>query len=85
MAEEMQTPSTAQRLPAMDKKVDQVMCDIMKNGDLRAANMPLGPVGRSWNGDGEIMADFDPSGRVYANKYEYQNRGKCCDDQSAGK
>lgn len=44
------------------------------SGDRTASlNGPGSPM-RSWSGAGEIIADFDPSGRIYANENEYQNR-----------
>ena len=47
---------------------------MVKNANLTASlNGPGSPM-HSWSGDGEIMADFDPSGRVHVNDYEYQNR-----------
>jgi flagellum-specific peptidoglycan hydrolase FlgJ len=50
------------------------MPTLLKNGQLSASLGGTGSPMRSWSGDGEIMADFDPSGRVYANEYEHQNR-----------
>jgi hypothetical protein len=47
---------------------------LLKSGQQTASLGGAGSPMRSWSGDGEIMADFDPSGRVYANDYEYQNR-----------
>lgn len=46
---------------------------LLRNGQLSASlGGPSSPM-RSWTGDGEIMSDSDPAGRVYANEYEYQN------------
>ncbi|MFS2023473.1 conjugal transfer protein TraG N-terminal domain-containing protein [Massilia sp. CT11-137] len=48
---------------------------MLKAGELTASlGGQRGSVIASWNGDGEVMNDADPDGRVYADAYAYQNR-----------